>query len=297
MAPHSNETANFGDEAKVATAPPEALESQAESKPEMKSDKKSATQLESIVRPVAERQESSHEYSGTGLDETPKSPTRGHYRTPSLNAARRRGSRQEDGGATNYARASGSVRSDNSDETVHTLSIWNTLTRGGPNNEGMGRGVTIVIGGARESLEAQPGHLRLIIKGRKGFIKMALRTGADLVPVLAFGENDLYDQLSPRTHPMVHRIQMFLLNVFKFTLPALHGRGILNYDVGVMPYRRPLNIVVGKPIRVAAAMTPQPDQADIDRLHALYVAELQKLWETYKDQFAKDRTSEMTFIG
>ncbi|CRK11258.1 hypothetical protein BN1723_009340, partial [Verticillium longisporum] len=121
MAPHSNETANFGDEAKVATAPPEALESQAESKPEMKSDKKSATQLESIVRPVAERQESSHEYSGTGLDETPKSPTRGHYRTPSLNAARRRGSRQEDGGATNYARASGSVRSDNSDETVHTL--------------------------------------------------------------------------------------------------------------------------------------------------------------------------------
>ncbi|EGY21613.1 diacylglycerol O-acyltransferase 2B [Verticillium dahliae VdLs.17] len=539
MAPHSNETANFGDEAKVATAPPvamsrkksarrsaptkdtntdrktkysqqdisvanhhvEALESQAESKPEMKSDKKSATQLESIVRPVAERQESSHEYSGTGLDETPKSPTRGHYRTPSLNAARRRGSRQEDGGATNYARASGSVRSDNSDETVHTLvngadrhqdakaddkdtgypplilaaqgqgryerhawkaggirfvplrvpvvrrlqmaavlmhtvsilalvsfffflaaiplnwpllvpylihlslstapsdgrlrfrseflrslpvwrlfagyypaelhktyelpptrkyifgyhphgiishgawaafatnalgfrdkfpgitntlltldsnfripfyrdwilamgirsvskeSIWNTLTRGGPNNEGMGRGVTIVIGGARESLEAQPGHLRLIIKGRKGFIKMALRTGADLVPVLAFGENDLYDQLSPRTHPMVHRVQMFLLNVFKFTLPALHGRGILNYDVGVMPYRRPLNIVVGKPIRVAAAMTPQPDQADIDRLHALYVAELQKLWETYKDQFAKDRTSEMTFIG
>ncbi|KAM0274910.1 hypothetical protein ACHAQH_007762 [Verticillium albo-atrum] len=505
MAPHNAETLNFGYDTKVATAPSEALEphpegSQPEGKLESKPETKLQTKPESTTRPGAERQESSHEYSGTGLDETPKSPARGHYRTPSLNSNKRRGSKQEDGGAHNYARASGSVRSDGSDETINTLvngldrhqagkddedtgypplilaaqgqgrherhawkaggirfaplrvpvvrrlqmaavlmhtvsilalvsiffflaaiplnwpllvpylihlslstapsdgrlrfrseflrslpvwrlfagyypaelhktyelpptrkyifgyhphgiishgawaafatnalgfrekfpgitntlltldsnfripfyrdwilamgirsvskeSIWNTLTRGGPNNEGMGRGVTIVIGGARESLEAQPGNLRLIIQGRKGFIKMALRTGADLVPVLAFGENDLYDQLSPRTHPMVHRIQMFLLNVFKFTLPALHGRGILNYDVGMMPYRRPLNIVVGKPIRVTVATTPQPDQAEIDRLHGLYVAELQKLWETYKDQFAKDRKSEMTFIG
>jgi 2-acylglycerol O-acyltransferase 2 len=181
--------------------------------------------------------------------------------------------------------------------SVSKESIWNTLTRGGENNEGMGRAVTIVIGGARESLEAQPGHLRLIINGRKGFIKMALRTGADLVPVLAFGENDLYDQLSPKTHPLVRKLQNFSLRVFKFTLPALHGRGILNYDVGMMPYRRPLNIVVGKPIKVIMSSTPQPEQADIDRLHTLYVAELQKMWDTYKDQFAKDRKSEMLFIA
>lgn len=181
--------------------------------------------------------------------------------------------------------------------SVSKESIWNTLTRGGQNNEGMGRAVTIVIGGARESLEAQPGHLRLIINGRKGFIKMALRTGADLVPVLAFGENDLYDQLSPKAHPLVRKFQNFSLRVFKFTLPALHGRGILNYDVGMMPYRRPLNIVVGKPIKVIMSSTPQPEQADIDRLHTLYVAELQKMWDTYKDQFAQDRKSEMLFIA
>lgn len=181
--------------------------------------------------------------------------------------------------------------------SVSKESIWNTLTRGGANNEGMGRAVTIVIGGARESLEAQPGQLRLIINGRKGFIKMALRTGADLVPVLAFGENDLYDQLSPKTHPLVRKFQIYVLRVFKFTLPALHGRGILNYDVGMMPYRRPLNIVVGKPIKVTTPGTPQPEQADIDRLHELYVAEVQKLWDAYKDQFAKDRTAEMQFIA
>ncbi|KAG9253512.1 diacylglycerol acyltransferase-domain-containing protein [Emericellopsis atlantica] len=181
--------------------------------------------------------------------------------------------------------------------SVSKDSIWNTLSKGGPNNDGAGRAVSIVIGGARESLEAQPGTLRLILEGRKGFIKMALRTGSDLVPVLAFGENDLYDQLSPKTHPLVHKIQMFVLKVFKFTVPALHGRGVLNYDVGLMPYRRPVNIVVGKPIEVDRPHGNQPVQADIDRLHELYVEEIERIWNEYKDQFASGRTSELKLIS
>lgn len=55
----------------------------------------------------------------------------------------------------------------------------------------MGRGITIVVGGARESLDAQPHSLRLVLKRRKGFVKLAIRTGADLVPVLAFGGTHL----------------------------------------------------------------------------------------------------------
>ncbi|KAK3936070.1 diacylglycerol acyltransferase-domain-containing protein [Diplogelasinospora grovesii] len=179
--------------------------------------------------------------------------------------------------------------------SVSKESITNILTRGGPNNEGMGRAVTIVVGGARESLEAQPGTLHLILGERKGFIKIALRTGADLVPVLAFGENDLYDQVSPKTHPRLHMLQMWVLRTLKFTLPFLHGRGIFNYDVGLMPYRRPLHVVVGKPIKVAQ-QTQNIEQAEIDRLHKLYVEELQKIWDSYKDAFAKDRKEELLII-
>jgi 2-acylglycerol O-acyltransferase 2 len=182
-------------------------------------------------------------------------------------------------------------------QSVSKESIWNLLSKGGPKNDGQGRAVTIVVGGARESLEAQPGSLRLILKSRKGFVKMALRTGADLVPVIGFGENDLYDQLSPKTHPIVHRIQMILLKVFKFTVPALHGRGVLNYDVGLMPYRRPVNIVMGRPIRVDKAHGPQPAQKDIDELHERYVQEVEKLWETYKDQFSVERKTEMEIVA
>lgn len=182
-------------------------------------------------------------------------------------------------------------------QSVSKESIWNMLTKGGPNNDGQGRAVTIVVGGARESLEAQPGTLRLILRGRKGFVKMALRTGADLVPVIGFGENDLYDQLSPKTHPIVHRIQMIFLKVFKFTVPALHGRGVLNYDVGLMPYRRPVNIVVGRPLRVERPHGPQPAQEDIDELHERYIREVEKLWEAYKDQFSADRKAEMEIFA
>ncbi|RKU42777.1 diacylglycerol O-acyltransferase 1 [Coniochaeta pulveracea] len=180
--------------------------------------------------------------------------------------------------------------------SVSKESIGNILTLGGPNGEGMGRAVTIVVGGARESLEAQPGTMRLILKERKGFIKLAIRTGADLVPVLAFGENDLYDQMNPQLHPWLHAIQMFVLRVWKFTLPFLHGRGIFNYDVGLMPYRRPLHIVVGAPINVAQATGGYVDPAEVDRLHNLYVEELQSVWDRYKDVFAKERKGELEIL-
>ncbi|KAK3693819.1 diacylglycerol acyltransferase-domain-containing protein [Podospora appendiculata] len=180
--------------------------------------------------------------------------------------------------------------------SVSKDSITNILTRGGPNGEGMGRAVTIVVGGARESLEAYPGTMRLVLGERKGFVKMAIRTGADLVPVLAFGENELYDQVSPKSHPKLHRLQMFALRTLKFTLPFLHGRGIFNYDVGLMPYRRPLNIVVGKPIQVMQKKDGDYENSEVDRLHSAYVGELDKMWHAYKDVFAKDRQEEMVIL-
>ena len=43
--------------------------------------------------------------------------------------------------------------------------------------QGTGNAAIIVIGGAAESLEAYPGAATLMLKNRKGFVKMALKTG------------------------------------------------------------------------------------------------------------------------
>lgn len=182
--------------------------------------------------------------------------------------------------------------------SVSRESCENLLTKGGIDGEGMGRGITIVIGGARESLDAQPHSMRLVLKRRKGFIKLAIRTGADLVPVLAFGENDLYEQVRSDQHPLIHKLQMLVKQTLGFTIPLFHARGIFNYDVGLMPYRRPLNVVVGRPIQVVRQQNrDKVNDEYINELHARYVQELVRLWEQWKDVFAKGRGSEIDIVA
>ena len=182
--------------------------------------------------------------------------------------------------------------------SVSKESIENILSQGGADGEGMGRAVTIVVGGARESLDAQPKTLRLVLKSRKGFVKIAIRSGADLVPVLAFGENELYDQAQADEHPYIFKFQMFVKKAFGFTIPLFHARGIFNYDVGLMPYRRSLNVVVGKPIRVVqqGSAGGKVDEGYIDQIHAEYVTELERLWEEYRTIFAKEMTSGLEIV-
>jgi hypothetical protein len=182
--------------------------------------------------------------------------------------------------------------------SVSRESIENLLSKGGHNGEGMGRAVTIVVGGARESLDAQPHALRLILKSRKGFVKMAIRMGADLVPVLAFGENELYDQVTSEEHPWIHKTQMIVKKMMGFTIPLFHARGIFNYDVGLMPYRRAVNVVVGRPIKVVSqgGKDGKVDEEYLDQVHSAYVDELVRIWDEYKDTFAKDREGELEIL-
>lgn len=184
--------------------------------------------------------------------------------------------------------------------SVSRESIENLLSRGGHNNEGMGRAVTIVVGGAKESLDAQPHKLKLVLNSRKGFVKIAIRQGADLVPVLAFGENELYEQVDSVSHPYIHKFQLVVKKLMGFTVPLFHARGIFNYDVGLMPYRRAVNVVVGKPIAVqqqgGSGSDGKVDEAYLDEVHAAYVEELKSLWDQHKDTFSKEREGELEIV-
>ena len=43
--------------------------------------------------------------------------------------------------------------------------------------QGRGNIAIVAVGGAAESLDAHPGFYKLTLKNRKGFVKMAIRTG------------------------------------------------------------------------------------------------------------------------
>lgn len=167
---------------------------------------------------------------------------------------------------------------------VSSQSCRNLLSKGGPRKDGTGRAITIVVGGARESMIATPKTLRLMIKDRKGFIKLAIRTGADLVPVLAFGENDLYTPIDSANYPIVQKIQRMVKNATGWEAPLFYGRGLGKGSWGLLPYRTPMDIVVGRPIYVGGKLE-SPGIEQIDRIHGLYLEGLQKMWEEWRGKF------------
>ncbi|KAK6039607.1 diacylglycerol acyltransferase [Cooperia oncophora] len=90
-----------------------------------------------------------------------------------------------------------------------------------------GRAVVIVVGGAEEALDAHPGEHKLILKSRKGFVREALKTGAHLVPVYSFGENDIFKQVPNPKESTLRRFQSWVKRLGGYTLPWFYGRGLL----------------------------------------------------------------------
>ena len=51
------------------------------------------------------------------------------------------------------------------------------------------------------------------------------------------------------------------------------------YRFGLLPYRKPINVVVGAPIKVQKLSNPSKE--DVENMHATYINELQKLYDKY----------------
>lgn len=136
--------------------------------------------------------------------------------------------------------------------------------------------ICIVVGGARESMLAQPGKCELVLDCRKGFIKVALRSGATLVPVISFGENDAYDQVDFKEGSFGHRALEWMTHNLGFCIPLFHARGISSKAKGFIAYNRPINVVVGRPIEVPLEENPTREQ--VEEYHLAYVRELKQLF-------------------
>ena len=143
-----------------------------------------------------------------------------------------------------------------------------------------GRSIVVVIGGAREALDARPGTNELVLKCRMGFVKKALQHGASLVPIFSYGESDMFDNEVPRRGTKGRKAIDWFLSVFGFSTPLFHGRGVFNYDFGLLPYRSPVTTVVGPPLELPHI--PSPTREDVAKYHKLYVEALQALHDRHK---------------
>jgi hypothetical protein len=64
-----------------------------------------------------------------------------------------------------------------------------------------------------------------------------------LVPVISYGEVDVYEQVSNPRGSKLRNIQQWLQRRLGYATPFFHGRGIFNYDFGLLPHRAPINSV------------------------------------------------------
>ncbi|KAL1230034.1 2-acylglycerol O-acyltransferase 2-A [Trichinella pseudospiralis] len=146
-----------------------------------------------------------------------------------------------------------------------------------------GNAVVIVVGGAEEALEAHPKKHTLVLKSRKGFVKLALLSGASLVPSYSFGENDIFRQIDNPHGSYLRQFQDKFRKFIRFSTPVFYGRGFLNLPFGILPFRQPICTVVGRPIEVTKC--PNPTEQQIDQLHQRYIDELRLLFEEQKSFF------------
>ena len=144
-----------------------------------------------------------------------------------------------------------------------------------------GGSAVLVTGGARESMLAHPYTSKVVLKDRAGFVKVAIRSGASLVPVWGFGENNLYENMAVG-HPWIQKWQRRIQRVLTFAPLMVQGRGVFSYSSGLVPHRRPISVVVGTPIDVGPA-DPQPSREKVQKIHTRYKKAVLELFEQYRD--------------
>ncbi|PJF19580.1 hypothetical protein PSACC_00614 [Paramicrosporidium saccamoebae] len=131
--------------------------------------------------------------------------------------------------------------------------------------------IAIVIGGARESLDSRPGHIELTLRHRTGFFKLALKHGATILPVLSFGEVDIYHQIR---RPWIKKIQIALMQWMTIAIPLFYSR------LWLIPDSTRLTSVVGSPITVEKAIE-NPTPEDVKKLQDQYISALLSIHQKY----------------
>lgn len=139
-----------------------------------------------------------------------------------------------------------------------------------------GLSLSLVPGGATEGLYAMPGNHTLVLRKRRGFVKLALETGAHLVPAFSFGETNCYNQMSANW-PWIKTVQRKWQAVTGLSLPLV---------TNIIPNRATIMTVFGKAIPVTRKAVPT--DAEIDALLATYIAALTDLFHRNAPTYIAD---------
>lgn len=133
-----------------------------------------------------------------------------------------------------------------------------------------GYSCVLIPGGVREMLFMEHDREVVYLKQRLSFIRIAIETGAPLVPCFIFGQTHVYNWWKPKG------------NVYNQLSRALRFAPLAFWGMfgSPIPFPRPMYVAVGKPI--ALKKNPQPTQEEVSEVQAIFISSLQELYERHK---------------
>ena len=147
-----------------------------------------------------------------------------------------------------------------------------------------GESLTVCLGGTREILYTEKNVMKLSILNKKGIFRLAIETGTPLIPVISYGENELFEIVK---HPWLTSIQTILLEYgICIPLPTLQSCKTW-FNILQKPMKNPIRTVVGKVIEVGVARVAS--DKDISELRDQYFTALRHLYSTTRPEaYSKD---------
>ena len=133
--------------------------------------------------------------------------------------------------------------------------------------------LSVIPGGTREMMVSTSKTMRLILKDRTGVFKLALQTGTPIVPVLTYGEEELFPQLDM---PILRSINQWFYSNWKFAIPFMSITSIANWLHLADSPLPPIRSYAGEPIEVAKILEPSMEQ--IQELRKTYCDNLERLF-------------------
>lgn len=134
--------------------------------------------------------------------------------------------------------------------------------------------VSITLGGAKEMGIFKEKRLDVVVKSRKGIFKIALETGIPIVPIITYGENEIFPRSNIDFFDYINDIYYFLFKV-RFPFPSLTS--IQNWkNISKHPLE-PIHTYTGKPILVKKIDNPSSE--DIEKLKNKYIKRVKELFK------------------